>query len=81
MNTPRRLPALFALLMVLATTAFVIGVTVETSQRVSGPAIEQTHTEEGSEAHEQGRSGRDEDAEKSRTSSASTDKPSRYSRH
>lgn len=54
MNTPRRLAALFALLVVLATAAFVIGVSVEKNQGHLEPGVEQTHPDEGSEASEGG---------------------------
>lgn len=54
MITTRRLAAMFALVMMLSTAAFVIGVTVEKNQRHSEPGVEETHTDEGSEAHEEG---------------------------
>ena len=56
MNAPRRLAALFALLVVLATAAFVIGVSVETNQENSEAGVEETHTDEGSQAPEEGES-------------------------
>jgi Flp pilus assembly protein TadB len=54
MSTPRRIAALFALLMLLSTAAFVIGVSVEKSQGHSEPSVGETHTDEGSQAHEEG---------------------------
>jgi len=52
-NTPRRLAALFATLMLLSTAAFVIGVTIEKNQGHSESGVEQAHSGEASEAHEQ----------------------------
>ncbi|WP_041545948.1 hypothetical protein [Nocardioides sp. XL1] len=54
MRTPRQLAALFAVLMVLSTAAFVIGVTVEQNQGQTETAVEETHSDERSEAHEEG---------------------------
>lgn len=54
MNTPRRLAALFAVLMVLSTSAFVVGTTVERSQAHSEPAVSETHTDVGTETHHEG---------------------------
>ncbi|GAB6987305.1 hypothetical protein [Nocardioides pyridinolyticus] len=56
MNTPRRLAALFAMLMVLSAAAFVVGTTVERSQGHSEAAVSETHTDEGSETHHEGAS-------------------------
>lgn len=56
MNTPRRLAALFAVLMVLSAAAFVVGTSVERSQRHSEAAVSETHTDEGSEIHHEGAS-------------------------
>ena len=52
MSTPRRLAALFTLVMLLATAAFVIGVTVEKNQGHSESSVEQAHSGEASESHE-----------------------------
>lgn len=54
MSTPRRLAALFAMLMVLSAGAFVVGTTVERNQGHSEPAVSETHTDEGSETHQEG---------------------------
>lgn len=54
MNTPRRFAAIFALLMVLSTAVFVIGASVEKSQGHSETGVTETHTDEGSEAHQEG---------------------------
>lgn len=54
MNTPRRLAAVFAVLMVLSAAAFVVGTTVERSHGHSEPAATETHTDEGSETHHEG---------------------------
>jgi hypothetical protein len=54
MSTPRRIAALFALLMLLSTGVFVIGATVEKSQGHSEPGVAETRTDEGSEAHHEG---------------------------
>lgn len=56
MNTPRRLAALFAVLIVLSTAAFVVGTTVERNHGHSEPAAAETHTDEGAETHHEGAS-------------------------
>lgn len=54
MSIPRGLVALFALLMLLSTAAFVIGVTVEKGQGHSDSVVEASHSdEEGSAGHEE----------------------------
>jgi hypothetical protein len=53
MSTPRGLVGLFALLMLLSTAAFVIGVTVEKNQGDSHSAVEPGHSDEGTAAHEE----------------------------
>lgn len=54
MNPMRRLAALFAMLILLSTVAFVTGVSMERNQGHSDPGIQGTHTDEGSGAHEGG---------------------------
>lgn len=69
MSTPRRLAALFALLVVLATAAFVIGVSVEKNQGHSEPGVEETHPDEGSEASDEGEAGEGGEREEGEISS------------
>ena len=57
MSAPRGLVGLFALLMLLATAAFVIGVTVEKNQGDSHSVVEPSHSEEGSAEHEEAEHG------------------------
>lgn len=54
MTTPRRLAALFAMLISLSTAAFVVGASVEQNQGHSEPGVTETHTDEGSESHGEG---------------------------
>ena len=56
MSTTHRLAALFTMIMLLATAAFVIGVTIEKNQGPSESSVEQAHSGEGSETHEQAES-------------------------
>ena len=59
--TVRRLAAAFAVLTLLATAAFVIGVGLERSSTHPETATEHVETGEGSEAHEEGDEGRPAD--------------------
>lgn len=54
MNTPRRLAALFAIVMLLSTAVFVVSASVEKNQGHSERGVGETHTDEGSQAHEEG---------------------------
>lgn len=54
MSTPDGVAALIALLMLLSTAAFGIGVSVEKNQGGSEPGVAETHTDEGAEAREEG---------------------------
>lgn len=53
MSISRRLAAMFTLLVLLATAAFVIGVTIEKNQGNSESTVERAHSDEASESHEQ----------------------------
>jgi hypothetical protein len=53
MSTLRRLAALFTMLLLLSSAAFVIGVTIEKNQGHSDTGVEQTHSDEASETAEQ----------------------------
>jgi Flp pilus assembly protein TadB len=53
-TAPRRLAAAFVLLMLMSTLAFVIGASVEKNRGHSEPGVEATHSDEGSQAHEEG---------------------------
>lgn len=53
MSTTHRLAALFTMMVLLATAAFVIGVTIEKNQGRSESSVEQAHSGEASETHEQ----------------------------
>ena len=53
MSTTHRLAALFTMIMLLATAAFVIGETIEKNQGRSESSVEQAHSGEASETHEQ----------------------------
>lgn len=63
MSTTHRLAALFTMIMLLATAAFVIGVTIEKNQGPSESSVEQAHSGEVSETQEQGESGESQGAE------------------
>lgn len=56
MSVSRRLAALFTMVMLLATAAFVIGLTIEKNQGHSDSGIEQAHSGEAPETHERAES-------------------------
>lgn len=56
MSITHRLAALFTMIMLVATAAFVIGVTIEKNQGHSESSVEQAHSGEASETHEQAES-------------------------
>lgn len=54
MNAPRGLAALFALLILLSTAAFVVGANVEKDRDGSESGVAETRGDEGSESHREG---------------------------